>query len=90
MKTPHSAANLLHTAKRFVLRTSEKAVSGDEKLLQELAQAREEWQSAHSYFNNATDPELVDHAVLLLEAAERKYMYLLKEVKAKGLKVDMF
>lgn len=43
-----------------------------------------------SYFNNATDPELIDHAILLLEAAERKYMFLLNEAKDKGLIGDVF
>jgi hypothetical protein len=55
-----------------------------------VLQAREEWLSAHSYFNNATDPALVDHSILLLQAAERKYMFLLNEAKARGLAVDRF
>ena len=36
------------------------------------------------------DPALVDHAILLLEAAERKYIFLLKEAKAQGLPMDAF
>ena len=41
--------------------------------------AQREWQEAQNYFNNVSDPELVDHASYLLQAAERKYMYLLKK-----------
>ncbi|HBN95788.1 MAG TPA: DUF2508 domain-containing protein, partial [Firmicutes bacterium] len=37
--------------------------------------AKQEWLNAQSYFNQATEPELVDHAILSLQAAERKYMY---------------
>jgi len=53
-------------------------------LLRDLAQAREQWQAARSYFNNAVEPAAVDHAILLLEAAERRYTTLLKEARAKG------
>lgn len=43
--------------------------------------AQREWQAAQNYFNNVTEPELVDHASYLLQAAERKYMYLLKKYR---------
>lgn len=47
-----------------------------------IEQARQEWLSAKAYFDSVDDPDLVDYAVYSVEAAERKYMYLLK--KAKG------
>lgn len=99
MKTPYgAAANLLNTAKRWIPKTAarEQHVNASDlspeqqKLLRDVLKAREEWRAAHSYFNNASDPALVDHAYLLLEAAERKYMFLLKEAKAQGLTVDAF
>ena len=43
--------------------------------------AKQEGLNAQSYFNQATEPELVDHAILSLQAAERKYMYWLKRMK---------
>jgi hypothetical protein len=43
--------------------------------------AKQEWLNAQSYFNQATEPELVDHAILSLQAAERKYMYWLNRMK---------
>ena len=43
--------------------------------------AKQEWLDALSYFNQAVEPELVDHAIISLEAAERKYMYWLKQMK---------
>lgn len=46
-----------------------------------IEQAKQEWKQAANYFNNVSDPELVDHAILLREAAERRYMYLLKQAK---------
>lgn len=47
-------------------------------------QALHEWQAAQANFNaieGASDPELVDYAIYNLEAARRKYMYLLKQVQ---------
>lgn len=47
-------------------------------------EARREWQSARAHFENVTDPELVDHAIYAIEAAERKYMYLLRRAEEAG------
>lgn len=47
----------------------------------QIEQAKLEWKQAANYFDNVSDPELVDYAILLREAAERKYMYLLKQAK---------
>ncbi|NLJ75438.1 MAG: DUF2508 family protein [Firmicutes bacterium] len=47
--------------------------------------AKQEWLAAQSYFDYATDPELVDHAILSIQVAERKYMYWLKQAKKYGL-----
>ncbi len=41
--------------------------------------ARREWEIANQYFDAVTEPELVDYAVYMVTAAERKYMYLLQE-----------
>lgn len=43
--------------------------------------ARQEWIAAKSYFNAVTEEGLVDYSIHLMEAAERKYMYLLKMAK---------
>ncbi|NLA26088.1 MAG: DUF2508 family protein [Firmicutes bacterium] len=49
-----------------------------------VEQARREWQSARKRFNEISDPDLVDHAVYNIEAAERRYIYLLKKAKEEG------
>jgi hypothetical protein len=46
-----------------------------------IEQARQEWIVAKAYFDNVEDPDLVDYAVYSVEAAERKYMYLMKKAK---------
>lgn len=51
--------------------------------LEELVeQAKWEWRAAESFFEQAVDEDLVDYAIYELEAAERKYMYLLKQAAA--------
>lgn len=47
-----------------------------------VEEAKNDWQAACSYFNNLADPELIDYAIYSMEAAERKYMYLLKKYKS--------
>lgn len=50
-----------------------------------VEQARQEWLAAQSYYNTVTDKDLVDHAVYLMQAAEKKYMYLLKQARQSGV-----
>lgn len=44
--------------------------------------AYKEWTDAERYFNNVTDPDLVDHAIYSLRAAEQKYSYFLKKARS--------
>ncbi|MEJ6952423.1 DUF2508 family protein [Natronospora cellulosivora (SeqCode)] len=62
---------------------NEKAeVEKQESSLEEyLGIAQKEWKDALEYFDNVTEPELVDHASFLLRAAESKYIYLLRKYK---------
>lgn len=48
-------------------------------------QARREWLAARALFESVSDPELVDHAIHRMVAAERRYMFLLKEARRSGL-----
>lgn len=50
--------------------------------LELVEQARQDWLAAKSYFENVSDPDLVDHAIYLVEAAETKYMYLLRKARS--------
>ncbi|MDI3534064.1 MAG: hypothetical protein PWQ82_429 [Thermosediminibacterales bacterium] len=54
-----------------------------------VEQARKEWFTAKSYFDNVTDPDLVDYAIYLNEAARKKYMYLLKKAKENNIKARL-
>lgn len=59
-------------------------------LLEMVEQARQEWKNAQTYYNAVSDTDLVDHAVYLLQASERKYMYLLKQARLQGIVHDPF
>ncbi|HHY81118.1 MAG TPA: DUF2508 family protein [Clostridiales bacterium] len=48
--------------------------------------AKQEWYAAQSYFENVSEPELVDYAIYRLEAAKKKYIYLLKLARKEGLR----
>lgn len=55
-----------------------------EPLQGEVESALREWQAAQVHFDSVsgvTEPDLVDHAIYHLEAAQRKYMYLLRRVQ---------
>lgn len=45
---------------------------------EQIQEALREWQAATAYFENVADPALVDYAVFDMEAAQKRYMYLLK------------
>lgn len=62
-------------------------LAAPDHMLQAVEQARREWVTARLYFESVTDPDLVDHAIYSIEAAERKYMYLLRQARAQGLAV---
>lgn len=50
-----------------------------------VEQARQEWLGAQHYYNSVSDKDLVDHAVYMMQAAEKKYVYLLKQARQQGV-----
>lgn len=54
-------------------------------LLAEVNRARQEWIAAQRYFESVSEPDLVDHAIMVCKAAEQKYQYLLRLAKKEGL-----
>ncbi len=43
--------------------------------------ARQELQTAQSLFNHVSEKDLIDYAIFKMNAAERHYMFLLKEAR---------
>jgi len=54
-----------------------------------VEQARKEWIHAQSYFETVTDPDLVDHAIFLAQAAQKRYIYLLKKAREEGVSLNL-
>lgn len=57
----------------------------DEQLVHSIKTAHQDWQNAEAVFQQATDPDLIDHAIFDMMAAKTRYGYLLKSAKEKGL-----
>jgi len=53
----------------------------DNSLKGEIEKARQEWTAACQYFDQVSEPDLVDYATYAMAAARKKYMYLLKRAK---------
>ncbi len=48
----------------------------------EVKRAYADWQAAENYFDNvAADQDLIDFAIYDMEAAKKKYAYMLKKAK---------
>ncbi len=58
-------------------------------LAESVEHAREEWLGSRAYFDTVSDPDLVDHAIYMMEAAEKRYIYLLKKAREAGITVDI-
>ncbi len=67
------------------IHVEERQTEDGKELLEEVTAARQEWNAAQSYFENVSDPELVDYAIFKQEAAKRKYIYLLNLARKEGL-----
>ncbi|MGE5560550.1 MAG: YaaL family protein [Chloroflexota bacterium] len=65
----------------FLIAGGEADSPADEPLDDFVRQARVEWLNAQAFFESVSDPDLVDQAIYMIEAAERKYMYLLRKAR---------
>lgn len=59
-------------------------------MIKNLEEAWRDWQYAKTYFNCVSDPDLIDHAIFYMGATEKKYVYLLKKAREKGINIDCF
>ncbi len=47
----------------------------------EAMRALDAWHAAERYFNSITDPDLIEYALYEVEAARRKYEYLMRKLR---------
>ncbi|MGE5495637.1 MAG: DUF2508 family protein [Burkholderiales bacterium] len=48
---------------------------------EDVRQAYSDLKAAENYFDNVDDPDLIDFAIYDLEAAKKKYEYMLKKAR---------
>lgn len=53
------------------------------KDLRLLEEVKKEWYVAKNYFNEVTEPALIDYAIHNMEAAERRLVYLIETLRDK-------
>lgn len=53
----------------------------EKQIIESLKKAKNEWIMKEQYFQWATDPDLVEHAIYELKASKIKYAYFLKKAK---------
>ncbi len=61
----------------------------EEELKIAIEKTRRELLSSRSFFDNVLDPDMIDHAIYALQATEKKYTYLLKDARGKGLQLSI-
>lgn len=70
------------------LSTKVKHTEEQKELLKAIEEAKEEMNRASYYFEQVSDPQLVDCAIYMEQAAKSRFIYLLKQAKDKGIKVN--
>lgn len=58
-------------------------------LAEVVDQARRDWLYAQNYYNSVTDTDLIDYAIYLSKACERRYMYLLRQARQEGVRYPL-
>ena len=60
--------------------------SQEEEILEAVKVALEELRNTELFFQNVTDPDLIDYSIYKMNAALEKYTFLIKLAKQKGVK----
>ena len=66
---------------------SKKILSEEERIIIMLQQAKDDWKRAEGRFQEVTENDLIDHTIYDLQSARTRYSYLMKQAKAKGIKI---
>lgn len=78
-----------HLTEEMRLKKSISNEQGNQDSLVTLVnKARLEWEQTQVLFEEAQDPDLIDHAIYAMEAAKKKYIYLLKLAKKENISVE--
>ncbi|WP_434654951.1 DUF2508 family protein [Thermoanaerobacterium thermosaccharolyticum] len=70
--------------------TKEEKNNENDVLINEVQNTMRQLKDAEIYFQNVTDPDLIDQTIYNLESLRKKYTYLLKKAKENGVNFDNF
>lgn len=56
-----------------------------QEFLGQVDKAHREWQIALNNFNYASDPDLIDYYIYNIEAAEKRYVYFIKQARKENV-----
>lgn len=70
---------------RSLRKKEDRATADGKRLERDLWEAHRQWQLARIRLDEALGPDEVDYAVLMLEAAEKRFGMLLRKAKEQGL-----
>ncbi|SCY62218.1 YaaL family protein [Alkaliphilus peptidifermentans] len=87
-KLKENISNVVESFYQRVGLIQEGSKTEDEDFIQIIYKAHEEWKSAEAFFDNVSDPDLIDHAIYKVEAAKSRYTYLIKKAKEEGIRVN--
>lgn len=65
-----------------------KSTGEEQEILNQIRKAHAEWQTAINLFNYSTDPDMVEYGIYNIEAAEKKYVCLLKRARKEKLSAN--
>lgn len=65
-----------------------KYTEGQRELIESIEASIEELQRAREYFDMVSDPQLIDYAIHLEDAAKAKFTYLLNKAKENGITIE--
>lgn len=86
-KKPKNNKLLQGLASIFYIGLQSKEEEALEEFFNSVNRAKQEMFDAENFFDNVTDPELIDHAIYKMEAAKSKYTYLLKQARDNNIKI---
>lgn len=75
--------------KIFTQDTTQFEEKHEDKLIEAVRTARNEWLIAKANFLLVSDQDLVDQAIYTIAAAEKKYLYLLKIARQENISADL-
>lgn len=79
----------LNSSLHFITKNLVSKKDENKEFIQNLKKAHWDWQKSQIFFQNVSDPDLVDYAIYKMEASRLKYIYLLKQARKKGIKAKI-